>query len=350
MSVRNGLLFIGTFVAATVVGCDGSLTGGTGSVLTRGLKLPPGTNAIVALATTAKVPGTTLQTATNGLSLDSAMLVVEDIKLYLPADGVDDGEAEDEDGFEMTLQGPFLVDLKGESVRNLGTGALDADADDDGVDDVDDSDDDNDGVPDEVDSDDDGDGVPDADDQTVGETTKIFDAVTIPEGIYRRIKFRLDDLTAEDAPASDHPLIGKSVVVNGTISGMVDGAATDVPMEFCANFDDDLEFRSTMGVTVVKGGSIATFLMTVDPDGWFVDVAGTDFTGRLTGGKLIICEDSNADLGELVRTRIRERFRMGRDDDGDGSDDDDADGDLEDDDPDGGVEDDDAGVGQEDGN
>ncbi len=302
------------------------------SVLTKGITLPPGTNAILAIKSTAgvstvaaKASSVSAQIIGDTVTLDSALIVLKEIELR-QACNAETGE----EGLEFELEGPFLVDLVNNMVRNLGTSHIDDDADDDGVEDIDDDDDDNDGVPDDEDDDDDGDGIDDDDDQTMGET-QLFDAVELPEGIYHRIEFKLDKLDAEDAPDSNPEMIGFSVRVMGSIMS-ADGM---VSMEYCASFEEELKFRSNDGI-VVEPGIVATFLLTVDPTGWFAGVNPAD--GMLTDGVLVICGDSNPDLAEVVRNNIHERGRLGHDDDGDGDDDDDEDGDLEDDD---GSEDDD---------
>ncbi len=334
--LRTALLIAPFFL----VGCESDPSNDivVDDVLTKGLTFPPGTNAILAVKSTvgrsasagsAKSAATSAQ-LTRTLVIDSAQVVFAEVKLHSAADGVDDGGEDDDEGTKIELDGPFLVDLVAETVLNLGTSNLDDDADDDGVRDVDDSDDDSDGVPDDVDDDDDGDGIPDVDDQTVGET-RVFDALVLPPGTYRRIKFKMDRLDADDAPEPDDPMIGLSVLVAGSIDG--------VPFEFCTGLKQSFEFRSSAGI-VVDDGSLATFLLTIDPLSWF---AGINVAlGTLSDdGVLRVCGDDNPDLVDAVVRAIKTSARLGRDDDGDGDDDDDSGDDHDSDDED--SRDDDSG-------
>ncbi len=316
--------------ALLVVGCDFGAADGSGSdsVLTKGLSLPPGTNAILAVKSTAAKSSQdagSLPAAQSiaGVTLTTAMVVLEEIELETVAEAAADAESGDDDedeGAEVELEGPFLVDLVNETVMNLGSSHIDDDADDDGVDDVADDDDDGDGESDEADEDDDNDDVPDEEDQTLGETP-LFDALDLPAGTYSSVEFELSPLDADEAPAPDHPMIGLSVFVSGTING--------VPFEYCGSFEEEMEFSSSNGI-VVDDHTLATFLLTFDPLSWF---AGVDpAAGTLSeDGVLRMCGDENAALAEIVRQAIRERARLGSDEDGDGDDDDDEDGDLEDD-------------------
>lgn len=290
------------------------------SVLTKGITLPPGTNAILAIKSMAGSSSAAADGST--VELLTALIVLKEIKLREEFD-----DELGDDALRFDLEGPFLIDLMPPtSVRNLGTSNIDDDADDDGVRDVDDDDDDGDGVSDDDDDDDDNDGVPDEDDQTMGEI-RLFDALELPAGTYRRIEFKLDELDAEDAPEPDHEMVGFSIRVTGSITSS-DGATT-VDMEYCASFDEELRFRSMEGI-VVEPGIVATFLLMFDPAAWFAGVDPAD--GTLDEeGDLIICGDSNPALADIVRDNIHVSARLGRDEDGDGEDDDD-DGDLEDDD------------------
>ena len=321
--IRSGFL-VGVICLS---GCGfGSGTGaGTQSVLTKGLDLPPGTNAVVAVKSTASGSAVNaksfspLAQATPGVSLDTAMIVFDEIELELLTDSMEAGD--DEDDGEVELEGPFLVDLVKETVQNLGESNLDDDTDDDGVDDVDDDDDDGDGELDADDDDDDNDGVPDDEDQTVGET-RLFDALELPPGTYGRVRFKVEPLEEDDAPASDHPMVGLSVLASGSMDG--------VPFEYCGSFEATFELDSSAGI-VVDTDAVATFLVTVDPVGWFEGLDPS--VGTLSeDGVLRICGDSNSELGEMVQAAISQRARLGRDEDGDGDDDDDEDADLEDDD------------------
>lgn len=322
---------IGPVILVTVIvgGCgSGNFISGN-SVLTKGLTLPKGTNAIIAMKSSAEGSedgsGTMPETdpGMTDVTFDTATLVMKEIKLYLPHDGSDDGESDDDDGFEIKLVGPFVVNLVDGSIMNLGMSRLDDDSDDDGVPDWDDDDDDNDGIPDDMDDDDDGDGIPDDEDQHMGEL-KIFDAVEIPAGIYHRIKFRVDPLTADEAP--DHPMVGLSASITGTLNG--------VSFEFCSDDKADLEFRSEEGIVVTEGdGNVSTFLLTFDPASWFSGIDPS--TGVLSDDQVLrMCGDDNPELSSMVMENLEQRIHLGRDEDGDGIDDDDDDEDDDDDDDD----------------
>ena len=329
--IRGGLVFGVVFLSGCGSGTDGTPSGGVQSVLTKGLDLPPGTNAVVAVKSTAAANATNaksyapLAQGTPGVALDTAMILLKEIKLELLTDSGqagDDVEGDDEEeNDDVELEGPFLVDLVDQTVQNLGHSNLDDDSDDDGVSDVDDDDDDGDGELDADDNDDDSDGVPDEEDQTVGET-RLFDALELPPGTYGRVRFKVAPLEQDDAPHADHPMMGLSVLASGSMDG--------VPFEYCGSFEATFALDSSEGI-VVDTDAVATFLVTVDPLGWFADLDLS--VGTLSDdGVLRICGDSNVELGDMIRAAISQRARLGRDEDGDGDDDDDLDGDLEDDD------------------
>lgn len=298
--LRKALLML--CVPVVLAGCDSSQLGE--SPLTKGLDLPAGTNALLIVSTA----DSSTSAAPNDqpvdppiVHLDSASINLLKIKLHTNEDetetlenGDDGGDEGDEDGAvsdaddeddgqEIDLMGPFLVDLMAETVLNLGTSHIDDD-----------------------------DGVEDGEDHLLGEG-KTFDALTLPEGTYNRIRFRVRVLHAEHAPSSDHPMIGYSIRAAGTIDG--------VPFEYCARINEDLEVRSADGI-VVTDGSIAAFVLTFDPASWFADVDPSQ--GSLSDdGVLQICDDSNPELAELIRDRIHRHVRFGHDHDGDGDDDND---------------------------
>ncbi|MDO8631249.1 MAG: hypothetical protein Q7R41_12225 [Phycisphaerales bacterium] len=325
------LLLCASLVAGCGVGAPNP--SGSDSILTKGLNLPPGTNAILAVKSTSAKSSQdagSLPTAQSiaSVTLTTAMLVLEEIELETVAEAAADAESGDDDegeGTEVELEGPFLIDLVNATVMNLGSSHIDDDADDDGVGDVEDDDDDSDGESDDADEDDDNDGVLDDEDQTVGETP-LFDALDLPAGTYSSVEFKLSPLEADEAPAPDHPMIGLSVFVSGSING--------VPFEYCGSFEEEMEFSSSNGI-VVDDNALATFLLTFDPLGWFANVDPAE--GTLSeDGVLRMCGGENAVSAEIVRQAIRERARLGSDEDGDGDDDDDEDGDLEDDEEDDG--------------
>lgn len=310
------LTWVGSMMAVACVfqfsGCGSSTTGG--SVFTKGLQLPPGTNAIVALKSTAAASrmggtnGTMDPDPSNVVINAGSRVILKEIKLYqvLPVGAVEDDEA-----FEVKLIGPFVVDLVDETITNLGSSRLDLDSDDDGINDVDDSDDDNDGVDDDADDDDDGDGIPDVDDQNMHEL-KIFDVLDIPAGDYRRIKFVLAPLSEEEAPG--HDMVGLSVSISGSVG------VPSVAFEFCSDHTASVDVRSSTPITV-DSTNVATFLMTLDPRSWF---AGIDpAAGTISGeGKLIMCDGQNTVLADIVRQTINSHIHLNPDADGDGNEDD----------------------------
>lgn len=312
------------------------------SVLIKGLDLPPGANAIVAVQSTAGNSAAAgkfavaAQTATS-VVINSALLVVKNIELN--KEGVDEAldETSGDGEFQMELEGPFVINLVGETIQNLGTSGIDDDADNDGIEDSEDADDDNDGQSDANDNDDDNDGLADEQDQVV-DNSPVFDAIDLPPGVYNEIAFAISPLGADEAPPGS-AMTGLSILVSGTIAG--------VPFEYCDNFEGRLQIGASTGI-VVEDGLLATFLLTFDPVGWF---AGIDpSTGTLTeAGVLRICDGQNAVLAEVIRAAIGARARLGSDADGDGDDDADEDGDLQVDDQaaDGGIDENAGGEGTE---
>lgn len=269
-----------------------------------GLSLPEGTNAVISIDDFSALAGTASGTSARraqgaGIVLDSAWIVLREIVLKLPEEESDDGDDD-----QIKLVGPFVVDLLASTVENLGASNINNDADGDGVKDLLDDDDDDDGVPDGQDDDDDGDGVPDEADQDVDQT-RIFDALTLPEGVYRRIRFRMAPLDAEDLGLEDHFLDGLSALVTGTIGG--------VAFEYSTRIRENFDIESKVGIQVVNG-EIATFLVTLDVAGWF---AGEDIAQATMGdGGIVVINDNgeNRDLANQIRALIKSTSEFGHDD------------------------------------
>lgn len=349
--------------------------------IVEGLALPPGANTVVSVETvTAYTPNAARRAGDivdAEVIIDSAMLVIRDITLHQvidhddddPNDMSDDPNDMDDDPNDMSddpndmdddpndgnargrgrddhpgavkLVGPFLVDLVNETTENLGLSNIDDDADDDGIKDADDDDDDNDGVPDDIDDDDDGDGIPDHRDQVMGRC-KIFDAMSLPPGVYRHLKFKMHRLNAERFGLVEHPMEGLSAWVTGTIDG--------VPFEFRHRFNESFKFSSRVGIEVVDG-EISTFLLTIDVASWFAAVDVTTAELQDDGSILIDARLSNQRLANMIRHLIGPGCRMGphdgrgsdrrggRDDDEPDDDEDDSEDDDDGDDDDGADDD-----------
>lgn len=353
----TGLLAVATLLFAA--GCDnqpGAVKGDTtgdanvvspspaARIYVAGLELPAGANAVVSLqtnttASSGAARGLAAQDAPN-VVIDTAVLVLGEIQLNLadddpndvsddPNDMSDDPNDMEDDGDSVKLVGPFLVDLVNGTSENLGLSNIDNDADDDGVTNVNDDDDDGDGTNDDADDDDDNDGVPDDDDQDV-DSSKIFDAMQLPPGVYKHIKFRMRRLDAEAVGMPGHDMDGLSARVTGTIDG--------VPFEYRTRFNEQFKFSSQMGIEVVDG-EIATFLLTLDVARWFADLEYSDDMLEDDGSLLIDASENNSGLANDVRRNIKSSSHFGPhyvedelDDDGDDGADDGNDDDGNDDD------------------
>lgn len=291
--------FLAACALALAAGCGGSGSGGSSS-LPNGLDLPAGTNALLSVHVSGASPAAlTLDAGGKTVELTTALMGLSEVKLRTAS--TTDAEAE-----ELSLEGPFVVNLETGTVENLGTSNIDDDCDDDGIEDSDDTDDDNDGTSDSSDSDDDDDGVADDDDSVMDES-EIVDALELPAGTYTKIEAKLDKIEDGDGIDPASPLLGKSLYIEGTFDG--------IPFRVTADFDEEFEVENPEGI-VVEDGSIASFILSFDIAGWF---EGIDLSAAETeGGVVLLDSGHNQALFEQFRDNVKATMDLENDSDNDG--------------------------------
>lgn len=316
MKDTNKLLLFATiltFASGALAGCGA--TGGSGTAgttdtstpsFTSGISLPSGTNALLSVHVTGTSPASALTLDVGGrtLELTTALMGLSEVKLRTAS-------TTDSEAAEIELQGPFIVNLDTQTVENLGSSHIDDDADDDGVKDSADTDDDDDGVVDASDSDDDNDGVADAEDHVMGET-EVFDSLDLPAGTYTKIEAKLDKIEEGDGIDPANPLVGKSLLIEGTFDGQA--------FRVTADFDEEFEVENPDGIAV-SDTSIASFILTFDIAQWF---NGINLSTAEIGGDGVVLLDSgnNASLFEQFHDNVKATMDLKDDSNDDGTPDD----------------------------
>lgn len=176
-------------------------------------------------------------------------------------------------------------------------------------------------------------------DLLAGTTVPDLSAVTIPAGLYRKMKVKVDD-----------ELPGKqSVVIRGTWTPASGGAA--VPFELTSDEEFEFEVENRAGFELQER-ALSDVLVLFDLDAWF---RSADFATATVGadGTIHIDDENNQRLGDALEEAIDDAAEIGEDQDHDGDAelDDDNDG-MDDDeragDSDGQDGDDDRGEGDDD--
>jgi hypothetical protein len=293
----SGLLVACALAIAS--GCGGSGSGGSSS-LPNGLDLPAGTNALLSVYVSRSAPAAlTLDAGGKTVEITTALMGLSEVKLRTAS-------TSDSEAAELSLEGPFVVNLETGTVENLGSSNIDDDCDDDGIEDSDDTDDDGDGTSDSSDSDDDDDGVEDGDDSVMDES-EIVDALELPAGTYTKIEAKLDKIEDGDGIDPTSPLAGKSLYIEGTYDG--------TPFVVTADFDEEFEVENPEGI-VVEDGSIASFILSFNLGGWFegIDLSAAD----AEGGVVLLDSGHNQALYEAFRDNVKATMDLENDSDDDG--------------------------------
>ncbi|HSA58955.1 MAG TPA: hypothetical protein VLJ37_04650 [bacterium] len=287
--------FLAACALTLAAGCGGSNGGSSDN-----LNLPAGTNALLSVYVSGSGPAAlTLDAGGKTVEITTALMGLSEVKLRTAS-------TTDTEATELSLPGPFIVDLEAQTVENLGPSHIDDDADDDGIEDSKDSDDDGDGTPDVSDSDDDGDGVADEDDYVMDECS-IVDALELPAGTYTKIEAKLDKIEDGDGIDPASPLAGKSLYIEGTFDG--------TPFVVTADFDEEFEVVNPAGI-VVEDGSIASFILSFNLAGWF---EGIDLSAAETEGGIVLLDSGhNSALFEQFRDNVKATMDMENDSDDDG--------------------------------
>lgn len=291
-------------VLLMAAGCGSNGSGGGAGGETsnyNGLTVPKGTNAVLrAYVNGSSASALTLDADGQSLEVDIALVGLSEVKLRT-------AETTDAEAAELSLPGPYVVDLVAGTVENLGASRIDDDSDDDSIEDSEDIDDDDDGVEDSEDIDDDDDGIMD-DDDVVMDESEIFDALELPAGLYTKIEAKLDKIEEGDGIDPTSPLAGKSIYIEGTLDG--------TPFRVTADFDEEFEVENPSGI-LVEDGSIASFILSFDVAGWF---AGLDLSAAEASedGLVFLDSEHNQELFEQFRDRVKARMDLENDSDDDG--------------------------------
>ncbi len=177
-----------------------------------------------------------------------------------------------------------------------------------------------------------------------GTSSPDLSAVTIPAGLYKKMKVKIDQGLAD----------GSSVVVRGTWTPAGGGAA--VPFEYVTDEEFEFEIENQTGFELSER-ALSDVLVLFDLDAWFAKV---DFASAMVGadGTIHIDDRNNERLGDSLEEAIDDSAEVGEDEDHDGDaeidedhdgrDDDEREGDSDDDEADddrGEGEDHDGGMG-----
>lgn len=171
-------------------------------------------------------------------------------------------------------------------------------------------------------------------DLLTGATLPAMGDLSVPAGIYKKVKIHLDHAQKSDNLVdSTDPLMGHTLYVKGTYSMP---GQEEKPFTLMLKFNEEVEMETLAGMQL-DAATLNTLLVSIKMDGWLkaMDVGGClakpEVAASLAGG-LIFSEDTEIgrclDIEKTVKENIRNSFEVEDDDDHDGkrgdSDDDDG--------------------------
>lgn len=134
-------------------------------------------------------------------------------------------------------------------------------------------------------------------------------SVSIPDGSYKRIEFKLR--ANRTADASD-ALLNKSVYLAGTVT--ISGVAT--PFTVSLESDEQVMLNTTDAFKIESGVANA-LIVGLTPANWFTGV-DLSSASKNTDGTIELSPGSNTPLLEMIKKNIKAKTKFGKDKDGDG--------------------------------
>ena len=162
-------------------------------------------------------------------------------------------------------------------------------------------------------------------DLLTGASYPSLDTLSVPVRIYEKIKMKFDYAKKGSAVLdSTDPLIGNTLLVRGTygVPGM-----PEQPFSLSLKFDEEMEIASAAGMQL-NATSLSNIVISLKMDQWLtnLNIKGcldqTDVMQSLTGGATVFSEESPLgkclDIGKTIKENITKSFDVGEEDEKDG--------------------------------